>query len=466
MIFSLKNIKRVALLVVAGLILTACGNKEDDIIDGPLTADTQSKPMVTLHIQPVTTRQNSGKVVEKVKSLRIIMLNQIDDKEYVEFNKYIDFSGITADPDVSSSGDEAAAFNYIFSRVSVPGKKKFYLIANEESVESLSFADEETTPDWVQGSISLTQLLDHYKEEYIPGYENMHQFENNHSEVTTALGKQFEEVMNSVYFMPEYTVNSKNEVFLPYSAYYGDYELKETTEADGSVAYRTINAEMYLVPIATKFDFKIINYRKNPVQIDNIEVQSINKSSFLNAQLASSELYRDNGKWWIDWLAECSRLSQNSPDLPTFNDLWGWVSGFDIPLDDKSDFTVKILNEDNEYWEVKELVDISDPDILNLGPYYFPESKNLVEKQILNTETNQFETKLVETYYVNFTMHDLKIDRPFDSGLMEIVNLKSMFRATHITIYVNLRQSEVEIYAEMAPWNLIEFKGYVQEEDD
>ena len=490
------KIKKIFIFILGIFFLQSCvydrfdGNDEED--DPQYSVD---KPFVTLKIRPVSTRSTGGSdkdVTEKIKTLRVIMLNETQGKSYIEFNKLVDFTQNDAsfnDPD----GLNAKDFVYIFTRATVPGTKKFYLIANESSVSKVNFklSAEKKLPEGISQNMSLRDLLKHYVADYSGATQ-----ENDDIEKTpdTATGEEFEMIMNSVYFAPTYPIDTNNDVFLPYTAFYQGFEiagktgntddgdtndkndnpgnaktLPGKTKAENNQVVDKIDANMYLVPVATKFTFNFYNYRKEGVQIENIKLKNVNTQNYLNAQLRDGEKYKElfeKDTWWIDWLAECTRLSQSQSNHVDFNELWGWIDGYSLPIDEITDFSTVDLNPDKQVWTLEALEDKDNPDKLKLGPFYFPESRWLEEKEVYNSETGKFDKVMLQCYSLDFFVHETLVDEVYESGFWEITNLKSLFRATHTIINIYMYESQVEIYAQIEPWDPVLFKGYVQQEDD
>ena len=146
----MKNSSKYILFITACLlsqILFACmddGDEENYI--------NENKGMVYLRIQKLESNSAflADKVEERIKSLRFIMLsdNNIEINELIPENKLF--------PDVS---DNSLLFYFIYP--ASEGKKRFYLIANEESVNSIQYQPLDNTPlpEGIEQNISLSALL-------------------------------------------------------------------------------------------------------------------------------------------------------------------------------------------------------------------------------------------------------------------------------------------------------------------
>ena len=447
--------------------IMACTDEHSPEPDQEWSGDAD-KPFVSLKIRPVSMgSENNNGVKEKIKSLRIIMLNETDHECYIEFNKLIDLTN------EEINGVNAAGFIYNILRPTIAGKKKFYLIANEEFVTGvyLNLKSEENPPLGFTEGMSLSDFLANYPADYVPGLEEVLEgsYDGPHEKVDSPKGEEFENLMNAIYFEPSYQI-SGNEIFLPYTAYYGSYSVGLDDDGDGKANNTHLNKTMHLVPVATKFDFEIYNYRSKNAQIDKLCISNINSKSYLNAQVGESDQMKSldgREEWWIDWLAACSDGSQGPVDMGVFNDLWGWISDYSIPEKNNNPLLQTLQPPSTNLPWVVNAIEVKDnPYCLNLGPFYFPESINLVEKEVFDPETGMMIKKPVQEYSLSVCIHDEMVEEIYESGLMEIDTLKSLFRATHVIITINLYKTEVDIYVEMAPWVPKQFQGFVEPKDD
>ena len=442
----------VLLCAIAGLLLSSCIYDRYDESDYDPERDGVQ---FVFRIGAVGADANlqSARVVETVNSLRIII---IDENGRLDINERI-----------GMSASSAKSFGYTFIRNLKPGAKRIFLIANEESVGAVLFR---TVPDGVPTE-NLTAMLDHFAAD------------SAEASPTDFTGRRFAELLNDVYFKNSYSIVD-DKIALPYSAY---YKLDEAELYGEGNPLSKIEKQMYLVPVAAKFDFVFTNYRRHDAYIDDVIISSVNSHNYLNARLDGSELRRTtpDGKqdvWWIDWLEECARGSQTAndidPDADTdktggYNGRWGWISNYLMPVTDEEMVELS-LNPNNEEWKLDKLIYISDPSRKYLGPFYVPESLNVAVPAAGGGSGAS------QSYSLTFKVHDdrktaapAEPDDDADAGSnvtvlsgYEIDTLKALFRATHIIIYVEFYESEAEIYAEIAPWEKQLFLGFVQQDEE
>lgn len=405
--------------------------------DDPSGADNDSfRLLLSIRTLDATSSQSSGPV-ETVKSLRIII---IDADGNLEVNELANLN----QPEY-----EASQFDYYFSRTLNPSDKKLYLIANEESVGEIALTDNSDLPKDIPLN-SLTALLDRFK--------------TGAKENGILEGTLMETVLNRIYFENDYAdCQSGNAIYLPYSSY---YKLSRTDVVPGQPKI------LYLVPVATKFDFKFTSYREKNVQIKDVILCSANSHNYLYAQLPVGQQIRTFGAesmWWVDWMEKCASNSQTAEDLEEFNSRWGWIDNYGMPVANEQTVETS-FNPNAELWKLGALVDKTNPQKLDLGPFYVPESFNII--------TDEEGENPHQGYTLTFKVRDL----PDDGSLpeedteediytkvlegYEIDTLKTLFRGTHVTIIVDLYDKAVEIYAEINPWTMVKFRGFVQENDD
>ena len=485
-------------------------------------------PVVMFHISAINTGSQSAAtdVQEKIKSLRIIMIHEgPDGVKRLEANRLI-----------AAHDQPSNNFVYIFQKRTAVGKKKFYLIANEESIKSVKTSgasDSTQEPDDAGGSdvddptvgaddangnglpatpsepVSLTQFLNRFEPDMV-----MDDFGGGFTapdeDKTGIYAKNFEADLNSLHFEPidSYDVVG-NTVFLPYSAYY-DFEIKESNGYEVDFT----GEPMYLVPVATKFTFKFINYREKETCIDYLVLEKFNKTNYLMANLNDAELNKSYGGkpyYWIDWLKMVSDATQtpgdwwNSDENSSINSQYGWISGYHTPKEDYEsadneekydakpyDFVnekVAELELKDENWVPKETADEpwTIPGYIDedtpcedqfYGPFYLPEGHNLVTEVITEEEgddgsvTEIRTTKTSEKYILRLKMRDYDADvnstiiSQVKTASTEISNLKALFRNTSVLITITMREGGVKIYAQQEPWVKKVFNGYVQDEDE
>lgn len=375
------------------------------------------------------TSQN-GEKTESIKSLRIII---IDAGGAIDANERIDFT---------SENHYAATFSYEYSKILSLNEKRLYLIANEESVGETFITDRSGLP----GDLPLeriTSLLDYFS------------VENSGNIPSTAPGDVFEKVLNRIYFENDYpSMMEDDKIFLPYSSQYNlEYQ---------DYAFLNKKKTFYLVPVAVKFDFNIINYRQNNVEVKDMIFCNVNSENFLNAQFEDGvrhKTLKGESVWWIDWMEECAKTSHTAEDIEAFNSAWGWIENYSMPTSLPA--VEKSLHAATDEWKLAGMVDKNNPDKIQIGPFYLPESKNLEELEELEEKE-----VLEQIYSLNFKIYDEAEDDTQELKGYKLTTLKSLFRGTHTHITVELFEKAIDIYAEIVPWEFKSFKGFVQQEDD
>lgn len=431
-----KNIKLLVLCLCVGLFCGSCifeKNEYNEPDDGDYVD-------LTLKINTVGAYNSSPSIVtEKLKSLRVIIIDEsgridVNDKVSLPLAEY-----------------DSKNFVYTYRKQINSGDKKIYLVGNEESVNDIHLKDTEIIPEGMPLT-SLTSMLDFFESE--EGQEK-----------DKYLGSDFEKVLNSVYFsnstlQPE----SGSSVYLPYSSYY-----------EVNVEFlKKVNKTIYLVPAAVKWDFVITNYRMKDIKFEGIDIFGFNTNNYLNANLDPSEQQKTlNGKktWWIDWLEACASGTQDlagqdkTDDNGIYNEGWGWIEKYGLPVATEKIVTkqLKPLKGD---WTVAKIPTTLKPEKIYIGPFYFPESKNLTRPEGLTDKELGKLKPDDQAYWVNFHLHE--VDDPVITTLSNyhIDTVHSLFRATHVIVYVELYQSKVEIYAQIEPWRTSHFVGFVQQQKD
>lgn len=450
-------------LIAASIVLAqwSCSNEHHSRPKDELYLN--DNPMIMLDISPIEDRTDGSSVSEKVKSLRIIMVHEADGEKYIEANEYIDYT---------SSPVTAAGFrSYIYQKRSVPGKKTFYLFANEESVENILLRDGGSFPEWMESDGTLTTFLKHFEAD-MPDPEGDAQTGGEEKDYSAA---EFESLINEFYFAPEYEPRS-NEIYLPYTAQY-EIDLKAGDQFD----FDNIK-KMYLVPVATKFHFRFINKRQSQAAVDKIMVTAINSQNYLMARVAGAEqkkkFYDDNKEYyWIDWLAMVSAKSwENAAEDKNimFNEKYGWIDVFEVP-DEASAYSFIDVTDDAEP-KVGESLQVSvyqsDADIREIGPIYLPESRHVDEVEVPTYDDKTgvwtYPKQKMQAYFLELVMRDdnTNVEKVGEFKDVYISNLKSLFRNTSVYITVTMQDGNVNVYAEINKWTPNHLNGYVQEEDD
>ncbi|MCH5241980.1 MAG: hypothetical protein J1F67_06105 [Muribaculaceae bacterium] len=406
---------------------------------------------VAINFSTTGTRASSSLVSERIKSFRIIITSKVsnsqeegsdvdgtpESSEIVQLNKFVTEENL------------ACAFNYYLLWHTDAGTKNFYLFANEESVGNLSYANGSSS------ETSLSTLLNSYK--------------------AGTKVSDLKSILTSAYFTPEYHIDDSGSIYLPYTSI---YEGIEVTKPNDSL-------EMNLVPVATKFIFNFINYRSNYVYVNEISIKSTNTENYLFANVGEKNMQMTlSGEtlYWVEWLAKISKLSHYNDSFgpnQSFNTLYGWIWDYQIPTNEENNPYVFLASENQlsisgiSYPEADENDDDNEteeaagiPGKNTAGPFYVPESKlNLSQEYVSSDESDEpVLVRETQKYYLTISLEEdsYNLDIP-DFTEVEIDNLKALFRNTSVIINLVMRQGDIEIYGEIAPWNEQSVNGYVTE---
>lgn len=456
--------------------------------DDTPTVDSR-QTLFVLHISPMAMRsQPSDRVIEKIKSLRVIAISKGEKEDgtedVIEINRLIKFNDLSV----------SAFKEYPLTWTTNPGHKEFYIFANEESVPELKFADGADVPDDFK-SMTLNGLFDQYKatpnEKFkITPEAGTSDTTDNTTEngATGPSAADFRKAINAVCFAPQYTITpaddaiddseaTERETYLPYSTFY-------KIEAEGG---KSILKEMFLVPVATKFYFRFYNYHEKAVNIQELTIKKTDSDNFLLGQVGTEEQEKvfnsftnqddpNNGKrlYWVDWLKLVADETHKNltPDNSELNGHHGWISDYSMP--ETSVWTEQTLIGGDGTGLVGGRLRLPEATIpargpledmageLYLGPYYFPESRHMVSENTKD-EKNQDITITYQQYVMGLKLHDTAVDsatsHDFDEALV-IENVRSLFRDTCVLIQVTMREGDVEVYAEMADWVHKEVEGW------
>lgn len=434
-------------MLVAGCLIscfaTSCNNENPDL---PGFEEDRLYTMA-INFSTVTTRDGNTKVLEKIKTFRIIITSMssnsqeeesddvdgpIESKEIVQLNKLVTEESL------------ASTFNYYLLWHTDLGTKNFYLFANEESVGELSYSNVS------QAKTNLTTLLNSFE----PGSD----------------ASGLKSILTSAYFTPEYETDTSGNIYLPYTSMYEGIEMNEN--------YKSL--EMYLVPVATKFIFNFVNYRQYPVYIDGISIRSTNTENYLFANVGEKNMQmtlpeETSSLYWVDWLAEVSELSHGNYGYTpnqSFNSLYGWIWDYSIPTTSKVNETYVFFKSDNRLL-IPGFSDLKNgdggdegeevegtPETYTAGPFYVPESK--VNSYYPDSSKDERE---YQRYYLTIGLKDSVTENKDvpEFNDVEIENLNALFRNTCVIINLVMRQGDVEIYAEITPWIVKKVNGWVTE---
>lgn len=400
------------ILASAGLASCIYDYPDPEVNDGKESVG--DKTVLMLNISTVNVGPVSGAPVEKIRSVRVIIVNSGSNEQaaIIECNRIIDL------PEMSAAG-----LRYSFYWPSVSGPKQIFVIANESSVDS-----------------DLSTKLGSFVE---------------NSDATALLS-----------FIDEYSFNPVYEpeggaIYLPYT-----YHNTNITAEKGVVN----DVAAYLVPVATKFIFYFNNSRPNDVNVDGITMEYANKANYLFAKVGNSDISRNfDGTYyyWVEWLAKVSEASWGNTDFTpneSFNRDYGWISDYEMP--DDEDAEVFVFADKGDVINVKagtETIEDGKPTVTPFtrvaGPFYVPESKNL--------KAPGDETPLSEQmFYLTLGLEDTapgSVAPEFVS--VPIPNLGALFRDTYVIITVNMSRGDIEVFAEIADWNIKTAFGTLNEDN-
>lgn len=339
------------------------------------------------------SRASTPSDIEVINSIRIIIF---DASGRVEQNHYDDKLG----------NNQPETFSYNFECVTTVGYKHIYVIANEESISNFGLEGINNNPQ--QSTLS----------EFLASF------------TYGSIG--FEEMLNQLYFKPDFTKP------IPVSCFY-ELLLKDSDED------KEEEAELYLVNTATKFLINFVNYRNEDVVFTGISLLNVADENFLIPQIAESDRFMED-KYWIDWLKDVSDETNKYPDLDDseesndlVNEKWGWLTNYFLPSSANHNSGNFI---ESETWTVPSLATnagVANPGTLTKGPFYFPESKNIIS----NGD---------QGYSLEFEIQDASDPQKTIVLDSRLHNLKTMFRNTNMIINVEMYKPVEEIYVEIKRW--------------
>ncbi|MCH5215883.1 MAG: hypothetical protein J1F10_03000 [Muribaculaceae bacterium] len=476
---DIRNFLLLLAVIIGVTLLPSCIYDHYDYEEEPKTPHIPASGLIVMRVSTVSANQTtstSEKVTEKIRSLRFIMLSD----NYVVVNKHIYVDNMT------DGSDDASKFSYTYTfrfndDEHISANTRFYFIANEECVGSLKFSSDYTVPqEWKDKD--LTWILSSEK------FEATNSLPSANAPATGGGAGDLEKFLNAIYFRPEYNIVSNDDsddnsgvIYLPYSVYYSLEDLNKVVNKKGDVV--GIDDKMYLVPVAAKFEFHFENYRTNAVDVKKLTVSSFNTHNYMLARVKSDDCRKTlpgetASLYWPDWLAKISELSWDNVGSGAnfdFNEKYGWIAKYDIPTADVYEKSFLNINDsqNNGYWKVPapQLVDGDsqdklEPGVLDIGPYYMPESNYLFpiivkddkDKDVVTT------TPTGQRYVLSMVLHDSSQstssnDLTFDYNPIE--NLGALFRNTHVVINVVMREGESGVYAEIEPWTVRKAVGWV-----
>lgn len=472
--------------IASSLLFAACSDRQMSPGGDIVGSDA---PVVMFHIGTLSTggAETNG-VKELIKTLRIILVHEDKNGSFIESNNLIDTHSAPADAD----------FSYIFQKRTVAGKKRVYLIANEQSVGQVSLVSGDFPSD-----MKINPTLHDFLEYFVPDMKTDGTLKPD--ALSEGLAVEFESEINSLHFDARSCYDTGGGVvYLPYSAVYTGIEIAAN---DKTMDYS--DKTLYLVPVATKFTFKFINERTaQDVMLDYLAIASTHKNNFLMANLHENEItktFKGESLYWIDWLKQVADTLQKNPSGDAnvnLNARLGWISNYEMPFpadtivswmipDGPADNPdIDITEKSNSFRIPLAKTDVSGRVTATetyFGPIYIPESHCMVEEEDVDEEPlpdtviedsqdvgspDDTEKTMVEKYSLWIKLRNAQAPVNSESvaevktAKTDISNLRSLFRNTSVNITITLREGGVNIYAETVPWNKKVFYGYVKDEDE
>lgn len=422
-IAKLKYRLLVLLLVLPIIGLSSCimdKYEEDPAPDSKPSAD--GKIFVRLQVNALDVDPNEPR--ELIHTIRVVMLNE---GGIVELNQYEELA--------------SPAESYRFETLTLAGKKKFFFIANEKSINCINSDGVNTTP--------LTEILEEFEQE-TPGFEN---------------------AVNDLYFDKSYFENKNNPI--PLSSQY---------TLDVAPGYHD-DYQFWLVHTATKYTVHFTNNRTEGVYLNDMFITQLYEQMYVMPHVGTGNM-TINGEYWIDWLhkvSDESNLPESNEGDEDFNAKYGWITDYSVP--GSSQFNFYLVKNDNIFIDGMQTTagGEAEPGTKTIGPFYSTEGKNLLaggiggEQQYtitLNlTDNKKADDKTTDDNQSDNENGTRADDENTDDNKLEVTlgprilpNLSALFRNTHVIIYVTFDESYMHIYGEIANWQESNVFGSATEE--
>lgn len=427
-------------LIIPLLGLCSCVTGNDgcpEDLENPIDG---SRTVLQISVRPLDASTDNNAPAELLKSLRVIIINKGDTEEdpeaipQVEFNTYLQYTRL-----------EAAGLRYSLSWPTMVGPKEIFVIANEESITANLSEDADGSE-----TRSITEVLDSYPES---------------SDAT-----DLQALLHGYSFIPDYSIGSDNSIYLPYTYHYDNLIPNAGTVTP---------VHAWLSPVATKFIFNFTNYRDAGVKVRGISMAYTNSENYLFARVGEDQEFWESGDdniYWPDWLAGVSSESWNYPDFSPneeFNKRVGWITQYSLP--NPADYAQKVFIEEDgpDIFTVPPGVTTVDsegketvkPGKYSTAIYYVPESINYTMPGANDaTEDGDATEQTEQVYYLTILLEDTKPGSTaptFEN--VAVPNLNSLFRNTYVIVNMGMEEGDIEVFAEIAPWNEKTANGYVSE---
>lgn len=392
-----RNLNKLFVLLfpaILAIISAGCINDMDK--DSELGKENDGKALLILKVRSGEDFPSLSEN-EKMHSLRVILL---DDKGQPEQNEFYRFETSKVEEEISL--------------MTIAGKKKVFLIANEMGVDSY-----------------YSELID-------TGGKDFSEFLAS----VSSFGENCEDILNSLVIYP----NFKDNIIPQTSCYEAELKTGDTQELT-----------MHVVKAGIKVTFTFLNSRNEEVQLNQVRLSSFADRMYLMGHVGEKD-YKKDGLYWVDWLCNVSKESQTHPDYDDnldFNGKKGWITDYQLPEDTQHSM-ISFIETEEDPWKVdpQKTIENKDPELGELlkGPYYFSESSN-----ILTSGTTQ------QQYYLSLNIQDKENNFTISR---QLPNAKALFRNSHLDIEVNMAKGATDIYVEIKAWTQSEeVYGTVDEED-
>lgn len=391
---ALRNLLYVLIATTLAGLFQSCINDNYPMED-PATDD--NSVYLVLHIGLATPTRASNLSNELMHTLRIVLLDENGD---IEYNKRVEDLG----KEDLGYGVSEYGYHIISTKT---GKKKIYLIANEDCVNKVNGEQQ-----------SLTDLLD--------------KLTNGNASTT----------LDNVYFTP---VLHGTEQRIPISAYYEFEITEEELKASNS---RQAKRDFDLVYAATKFEIRFENYLTTSVTINDLRISSVADDMYLFAHfegnnettLLKTMPAEQGGRSWIEWLKEVSEETTANPNLPDnedINNAYGWLTDYVLPTN-------------TQHKEIS-MATTNDPDATIQGK---TESNTPGKLTLTRYTTESKYGDANQTYWLNI---ELSRENDIESTKFEpqeIPNLRTLFRNTHAIVTVSIYGiSDITLQVMLRPWD-------------
>ena len=394
------------------LLLCSCINDNGPFADDDDPAERESC-LLTLNVGLLETRAgDSGASLaawERMRTLRVVVLSQTSGK--VEFNRHY-----------SLDAASESLYGPIVIPVKADGKKRIYLIANEE---------------WaVKPTGDATSIADFLG-----------------SAVVGSSAAEFaSDIADAVFAVPSSSYGEGR--YIPMSSV---YEV-DTDAADAGK--RKDCGTFYIVRTVTKFTFSFRNDRVSgePVYVNSWEISGLaenkaylmphftpnadgswgySQNRALGVWTPFGEGWTETGSEWKEWLVKVSDESNIDPENPTADEN-GWLTVYEIP----STQTETVIHK---YDDGELVIPIDDKEHDGLVVTYRPESKTV--------KTSDYAFAGEQEYKVNLWVTERGEEHSF-AVPVTIPNLRSLFRNTHVCINVRFgeKMNDDVIYAKIIDW--------------